>query len=82
VTTATVTPPRPDVVADVTFPQWHVQTDNVADLLAIRGADHPGPGQVVRVEATDRGFTMEFEERWEHTSQHWYAREVLRLLRP
>jgi len=70
----------PDVFADVTFPQWRVQTGTADELLAVRRDGHPWPGQVrvERVEPTDRGFTMELEERWEHDGQHWYSREMIR----
>lgn len=70
----------PDIFGDVTFPQWRVQADTAEKLMAIRSQGHPCPGQVrvVRVEPTERGFTMEFEERWGDAGQHWYAREILR----
>ena len=31
-----------------------------------------------RVEPTDHGFTIEFEERWDHEGQAWYCREMIR----
>lgn len=70
----------PDVFADVSLPQWRLQTATADDLLAVRARSHPFPGQVrvERVEATDRGFTIEFEERWEHDRQRWYCREMIR----
>jgi len=69
-----------DVVAHVTFPQWYVRVEGAEDLLALRASRHPWPGRVrvARVEPNDRGFTMEFEERWEGDDQHWYSREMLR----
>lgn len=68
------------VVGDVTFPQWYVRVAGAEDLLALRSASHPWPGEVrvSRVEPTDRGFTMELEERWEREGQYWYAREMVR----
>lgn len=68
------------VVADLTFPQWYVRVVGSEDLLALRTSTHPWSGEVrvSRVEPTDRGFTMELEERWQNLGQHWYAREMLR----
>lgn len=70
----------PDLFADVSMPQWRLQTATAKDALAVRARSHPFPGQVrvERVEATGRGFTIEFEERWEHEGQHWYCREMIR----
>jgi hypothetical protein len=70
----------PDVFSDVSLPHWRVQGDTAEQLLAVRAEGHPFPGQVrvERVERTDRGFTIEFEERWEHAGQRWYCREMIR----
>jgi hypothetical protein len=70
----------PDVFADLSLPHWRVQTDTADAIVAERMAGHPFPGQVrvERVEPTNRGFTMEFEERWEHEGQRWYCREMIR----
>ncbi len=70
----------PDVFTDLTLPHWRVQAATAAEVVAIRVEGHPATGQVrvTRVDPTDRGFTMEFEERWEHEGQHWYCREMLR----
>lgn len=70
----------PDVFADVSLPLWRLQADDVEGLLAIRRRGHPWPGQVrvQWVEPTDHGFTLEFEERWDHGGQQWYAREIIR----
>lgn len=70
----------PDVFTDLSLPQWRVQANTVEDVLAIRLEGHPSPGQVhvTRVDPTDRGFTIEFEERWEQDGQRWYCREMLR----
>jgi hypothetical protein len=70
----------PDMFADLSLPHWRVQTATAEDIIAERQAGHPHPGQVrvERVEPTDRGFTIEFEERWEHDGQRWYCREMIR----
>ncbi|GAA0928796.1 hypothetical protein GCM10009554_10660 [Kribbella koreensis] len=70
----------PDVFTDLSLPQWRVQANTVDDVLAIRLEGHPSPGKVhvTRVDPTDRGFTIEFEERWEKDGQRWYCREMLR----
>jgi len=70
----------PDVFSDVSLPHWRVQADTDEGLLAIRVKGHPFPGQVrvERLEQTGHGFTMEFEERWEHEGQRWYCREMVR----
>lgn len=70
----------PDVFADVSLPQWRLQADTPEGMHAIRTGGHPCPGTVTvtRVEPTSRGFTMEFEERWEDQGQHWYCREMIR----
>lgn len=69
-----------DAFCDVSFPQWRVQAGTARDLIAIRSKSHPCPGgvQVSRLEPTERGFTMEFEERWEDGGQRWYCREMAR----
>jgi hypothetical protein len=70
----------PDVFADLSLPQWRVQAASAEEILAIRAQGHPFPGQVrvERVERTDHGFTIEFEERWDHEGQRWYCREMIR----
>ena len=70
----------PDAFADVSLPHWRMQAGTAEQLIAIRTDGHPSPGQVrvERVEQTDHGFTIEFEERWEQEGQHWYAREMIR----
>lgn len=70
----------PDVFADLTLPRWRVQTSTAEALVAERLAGHPATGEVrvERVEPTDRGFTIEFEERWWQEGQRWYAREMIR----
>jgi hypothetical protein len=58
----------PDVFTDLSVPHWRIQTTTAEQILAVRATDHPFPGQVrvERVERTDHGFTIEFEERWEN----------------
>jgi hypothetical protein len=70
----------PDVFADLSLPQWRIQAATAGEMLAIRAEGHPWPGQVrvERVEQTDRGFTIEFEERWDTEGQRWYCREMIR----
>jgi hypothetical protein len=70
----------PDVFADLSLPQWRMQTVGSEALVALRVEGHPSPGQVrvERVEPTGGGFTIEFEERWEHEGQSWYCREMIR----
>jgi hypothetical protein len=70
----------PDVFTDLTLPHWRIQATTAEEVVAIRLDGHPGPGQVrvARVDPTDRGFVIEFEERWDHEGQHWYCREMIR----
>ena len=70
----------PDAFADLSLPQWRIQAGTADEILAIRSGSHPFPGQVrvERVEQTDHGFTIEFEERWDHDGQRWYCREMIR----
>jgi hypothetical protein len=69
-----------DLFADLSLPQWRLQAGSADEILAIRAAGHPFPGQVrvERVERTEHGFTIEFEERWDHEGQRWYCREMIR----
>ncbi|WP_445183265.1 hypothetical protein ACTXG6_32695 [Pseudonocardia sp. Cha107L01] len=70
----------PDAFLDLSLPQWRIQADTGEEILAVRAEGHPFPGQVrvERVEQTDHGFTIEFEERWDHDGQRWYCREMIR----
>jgi hypothetical protein len=70
----------PDVFVDLSLPQWRLQAGTVDDSLKLRTGGHPCPGQVrvERISQTDSGFTIEFEERWEHEGQRWYCREMIR----
>jgi hypothetical protein len=69
-----------DVFADLTFPRWRVQTEGGDALIRARQRLHPRLGKVVveRVDRTERGFTIEFEERWLDAGQNWYCREQMR----
>ena len=70
----------PTMFSDVSLPLWRLQADSDAGMIAIRSAGHPCPGTVCveRVERTEHGFTMEFEERWDNQGQRWYCREMIR----
>ena len=70
----------PGVFCDLSLPQWRIQAATAGEIVAIRAEGHPWPGQVrvERVEQTGRGFTIEFEERWDHEGQRWYCREMIR----
>jgi len=65
---------------DLSLPQWRLQAGSAAEILALRTDSHPFPGQVrvERVEQTGHGFTLEFEERWQHEGRRWYCREMIR----
>jgi hypothetical protein len=71
---------RPDVFLDLTMPTWRVQAAGAEELIAERKQGHPGLGTVTRWRAdpTPTGFVFEFEERWDHEGQRWYAREMMR----
>lgn len=70
----------PTVFADLSLPLWRIQSGTDRELRTIRAEEHPMPGEVhvERVERTDHGFTLEFEERWDNAGQRWYAREMIR----
>jgi hypothetical protein len=69
-----------DCFLDLSVPQWRLQAGNAEDALAIRRNSHPFPGavRVERVDRTDRGFVIAFEERWDDQGQRWYCREQIR----
>jgi hypothetical protein len=62
---------------DVSLPRWRVQFASGTETVAGRRALHPCPGEVriERVDRTEGGFVMAFEERWQHEDQNWYCRE-------
>jgi hypothetical protein len=68
------------VFLDLSLPLWRLQADTAEGVVAARKGGHPWPGQVrvERISQTNTGFTIEFEERWEHEGQHWYCREMIR----
>ncbi len=69
-----------DVFCDFTFPRWRLQAQGVEATVALRKQGHPGPGRVPRwrCDATQTGFVIEFEERWEQDGKEWYSREMAR----
>lgn len=69
-----------ELFSDLSLPQWRLQGATDEDLIMLRRVNHPFPGQVrvERVEPTDHGFLVEFEERWHHDGQDWYSREAIR----
>jgi hypothetical protein len=72
---------QPDVFADVTLPQWRLQTKTADDLVRLRRENHPALGRVVRWHADPipDGLVFEFEERWtDAQGEQWYARELIR----
>lgn len=70
----------PDLFTDLSLPRWRLQAATAEAGVALRLEGHPVPGRVrvERVEQTDHGFTLEFEERWDAEDQQWYCREMLR----
>jgi hypothetical protein len=70
----------PDVFCDFTLPHWRLQSEGIDGLVALRRAGHPGRSSVVssRLDPTDRGFVLEFEERWTENGASWYSRELAR----
>jgi hypothetical protein len=70
----------PDVFFDVTVPHWRLQAQGRDEAVALRRQQHPAPGRVVRsrLDETQDGFVLEFEERWHERGRAWYAREIVR----
>ncbi|RZU10252.1 hypothetical protein EV645_6714 [Kribbella rubisoli] len=68
-----------DCFTDLSLPHWRRQFGTGAETLAGRRELHPYPGEVrvERVDRTERGFVIAFEERWPHEGQHWYCREQI-----
>lgn len=68
-----------DCFADVTAPHWRIQVEGGAAVVASRWESHPFPGRVrvEKVDRTEHGFAIAFEERWEHEGQRWYCREQM-----
>ena len=69
-----------DLFLDLTLPHWRVQFLGAEAVTRSRADFHPflGKVRVERVDHTDRGFVMAFEERWRHEGQDWYCREQIR----
>ena len=68
-----------DVFADLTVPHWRLQAAGADGAFHLREDSHPYQGDV-RVEALDattRGFLLQFEERWDAEGQRWYCRELV-----
>jgi hypothetical protein len=71
----------PDVFLDLSVPQWRLQAQGVADVIAVRTGDHPWKGEVTveRLDATARGWVMQMAERWiDDAGAAWYCREMFR----
>jgi hypothetical protein len=71
-----------DIFADLSVPQWRLQTEGVDATFHLREDSHPFPGKV-RIEALDRtsrGFLIQFEERWNTDGQQWYCREQIHCI--
>ncbi|WP_328999571.1 hypothetical protein OHA18_34670 [Kribbella sp. NBC_00709] len=68
-----------DCLTDLSLPHWRLQFGTGAATLAARRELHPYPGvvRVERVDRTERGFVIAFEERWRHEGQDWYCREQI-----
>jgi hypothetical protein len=69
-----------DCFLDLSVPHWRIQSATAAEAIAIRRESHPWPGdvRVERVDRTEHGFVIAFEERWDHDGQRWYSREQIR----
>ncbi len=67
----------PEVFADLTFPRWRIQIEGADEFVAGRRRLHPQPGRVrvERVTATETGYLVKLEERWEDGGEQWYCRE-------
>jgi hypothetical protein len=68
-----------DCFTDLSLPHWRLQVEGGAATPAARRELHPYPGvvRVERVDRTERGFVIAFEERWRHEGQNWYCREQI-----
>ena len=69
-----------DVFVDFTMPHWRLQAGDRDGLVALRLGGHPGPSSVpdYRVDRTEKGFVIEWTERWTHDGMDWYCREIAR----
>jgi hypothetical protein len=68
-----------DAFADLSLPQWRIQATTAEALFGIRETTHPVGGRVrvERLEPTDSGFVIQFEERWHQGGEDWYCREMI-----
>lgn len=68
-----------EVLTDLTVPQWRLQTTGEEGTYRLRERQHPYPGtvRVERLESTEHGLLLQFEERWTDGGRHWYCRELL-----
>jgi hypothetical protein len=73
-----------DIFCDFTMPKWRLQAEGLDAVVALRKAGHPAPGKVPRwrCDATDTGFVLEVEERWNQDGEEWYCREFMRADAP
>jgi hypothetical protein len=69
-----------DVFCDFTMPLWRLQARGLEGLVGLRKQGHPGPGKIPRwrTDATEKGFVIEFDERWEQNGKEWTSREMAR----
>jgi hypothetical protein len=70
-----------DVFLDLTLPRWRIQAQGIAQLVAVRREGGHVRGRIPRwrCDPTETGFVLEFEERWHHAGDDWYARELARV---
>lgn len=71
-----------DLFVDVSLPQWRLQGEGGDAAFLVREQSHPHPGTVIvgHLDATPRGFLIEFEERWDAEGQPWYCREMIHCI--
>ena len=70
-----------DVFVDFTMPHWRLQAGDRNGLVALRRGGHPDPSTVAgyRVDSTEKGFVIEWTERWtDKAGMDWYCREMAR----
>jgi hypothetical protein len=70
----------PDCFADLSLPRWRLQAGTADDVVTVRNESHPSTGEVCieRLDHTEHGFVVQFEERWTDQGQRWYSREMIR----
>jgi hypothetical protein len=68
----------PDVFADITLPHWRVQVQGAEQTIAAKNGLHPPAGRtrIEKVLPAERGYALKVEERWDHSGQLWYCREM------